>query len=409
MSSTIGDADRAAEHLSSQVQTLILRCTATSPDRISQRKQRRFLKYEQALSQCGADIHALERFVNAQVVAFRKILKKYRKWTGSAALGIRFKDVVLSHSKSFTKRDFSQLQTQYEELQATLRAASPVDLQDVQPSSEINSPRRHSEQLSPVTVVNVSTEQGPGHATGGYWNEYDHGSDAGELDQGEGYVIYINPDDKSGFFGMAALVSATTSSMAKMRSWFKARRPAGDSRRDALLPTHSSSYGTVPQSSYFTSPPGGALTDTEAEDESDAVSPVDRRGSYGYASSEEFPVGYEAHYASLPSIDDQRMKRYREKVLFWGTVGCYTASIVLLGVAAVLISTGRHRLRVEVDAGVTLGVVASLGCACAALGMNFAREDTMSWINRLTVWLTFALVCVLNGMLLVLVMGNTGI
>lgn len=40
--------------------------------------QRRFAKYERELVRCGGDIQALSRFTNAQVVAFRKILKKYK-------------------------------------------------------------------------------------------------------------------------------------------------------------------------------------------------------------------------------------------------------------------------------------------------------------------------------------------
>ena len=42
--------------------------------------QRRFAKYERELLRCGGDIQALERFVKAQTVAFRKITKKYKVW-----------------------------------------------------------------------------------------------------------------------------------------------------------------------------------------------------------------------------------------------------------------------------------------------------------------------------------------
>ncbi|KAJ6436152.1 ATP-dependent DNA helicase pfh1 [Purpureocillium lavendulum] len=48
------------------------------------------------------DIQALSRFANAQIVAFRKILKKYRKWTGSTTLTSRFNDIVLGSPKSFS-------------------------------------------------------------------------------------------------------------------------------------------------------------------------------------------------------------------------------------------------------------------------------------------------------------------
>lgn len=42
------------------------------------RHHRRFTKYERELVRCGSDIQSLERFVKAQTVAFRKIIKKYK-------------------------------------------------------------------------------------------------------------------------------------------------------------------------------------------------------------------------------------------------------------------------------------------------------------------------------------------
>ena len=42
------------------------------------KRQRKFAKPNRELARCGLEIQALERFVNAQVVAFSKILKKYK-------------------------------------------------------------------------------------------------------------------------------------------------------------------------------------------------------------------------------------------------------------------------------------------------------------------------------------------
>lgn len=100
------------------------------------------------------------------------------------------------------------------------------------------------------------------------------------------------------------------------------------------------------------------------------------------------------------------MARYRERVLLRGSAGCLVASFFLLGVAGTLMATGRRRLRVEVDAGVTVGVMASL-CACAGLGMTLYRRDALPLTHRLAVWGAFAASCLLNGMLLVLVVGST--
>ncbi|KAK3995775.1 hypothetical protein QBC44DRAFT_319379 [Cladorrhinum sp. PSN332] len=427
------EISRRLQYLSHQVHRFIVRCAASGREGTSLKRQRRFAKYEQDLLRCGDDIRNLQRFVNAQIVAFRKILKKYRKWTGSSSLGSRFRDNVLSHPKSFTRRDFSQLQSQYDDLMETFRAASPVDLGGpVSPPAE----SRHSrDQLSPTdTVVAPEPRQQP--VT--YWNEYDHGSEAGDNDRDADneYAIYIDPNEDHSFPGMKTLGALFANPVKKIGAWMSIRsrdspETLESSERGHLLPppvtTNSSSltsYGSVSSArpyssdphSYFTIPPGAhdrtspfssslANTDTDVEDES--VRPS-RRGSHtGYASSlEEFPSGYRSHYAALPSINDQRITRYRDTTLFRGTWGCYAVACVLMGICAVLISTGRHKKRLEVDAGVTLGIMTSLGLACAAICMTGSRVERVSWLGRLATWGMFVGVCAVNGVLLVLVVGN---
>lgn len=68
---------RAAEHVSDQVQKLVVKC-AEDGGQVSLKRHRRFAKYERDLLRCGEDILALARFINAQIVAFRKITKKYK-------------------------------------------------------------------------------------------------------------------------------------------------------------------------------------------------------------------------------------------------------------------------------------------------------------------------------------------
>jgi hypothetical protein len=75
----------------------------------------------------------------------------------------------------------------------------------------------------------------------------------------------------------------------------------------------------------------------------------------------------------------------------------------------VLIAAGRQKMRLEVDAGVTVGIMTSLGLACAALCMMGSRWEKVGWLGQMAVWAAFAVVCVVDGGLLVLVMGNVGI
>ena len=100
------------------------------------------------------------------------------------------------------------------------------------------------------------------------------------------------------------------------------------------------------------------------------------------------------------------MMRSRENMLSWGTWTAFTMCYLLMGIATVLIFTGRHKMRLEVDAGVTLGIMASLGSACAALGMAFSRQDRLGWARMTAVWIAFGIACVANGVLLVAIVEN---
>lgn len=54
-------------------------------------------------------------------MAFQKLLKKYKKWTGSSRLGERFQKEVLDRPASFSKRDFAPLLTQWTDVLADVR------------------------------------------------------------------------------------------------------------------------------------------------------------------------------------------------------------------------------------------------------------------------------------------------
>jgi len=409
VSSKADEIARRLQYLSSQMHRMLIRRAASRREGMSLKRQQSFAKHENDLLQCGDDIQSLQRFVGAQVVAFRKILKKYRKWTGSSTLGSRFRDAVLSHPKSFTRRDFSQLQAEHDNLLANLRTALPASDPVGSPSPEIMSsaPSIHaSELVSPSETTAVPGMLRPQHT--GYWNEYDHGSNAGDAEDNRdsGYAIYIHHGEDAGFPGMATLAAIFKSPMDRVNRWMSSGQRNEDEEQAGLLPPPAmvDGYGSV-NSAYFTSHPG-INSDTEAEDDGPAIL-YGRRPSFGYASSEEFPVGYKTYRAALPSVHEQHLARYRERVLAWGTWACFAASFLLMGIAAVLMQTGRHKMRLEVDAGVTLGIMASLGTACAGLGMTFSRQDHIGWVSVVVVWILFMTACVLNGVLLVMVVGNS--
>ena len=61
----------------------------------------------------GDEIKSLARFTSTQRTAFRKLLKKYKKWTGSTQVDERFHRDALNDSKSFTKLDLGPLLDEY--------------------------------------------------------------------------------------------------------------------------------------------------------------------------------------------------------------------------------------------------------------------------------------------------------
>ncbi|KAH7630354.1 SPX domain-containing protein [Sordaria sp. MPI-SDFR-AT-0083] len=426
VSSKADEIARRIQHLSNQIHALIVRCASSTKARTSPKRERRFAKYEEELLECGDEVHALQRFVSAQTVAFRKILKKYRKWTGSATLGARFREAILANPKSFTKRDFSPLQSQHDDLLQTIRAASPRDSSrsgssspPTQPATPTRPARAGEQRLLPSVTI-VPEEDVPT----GYWNEYDHGSEAGD-DRCDEYAIYVNPDEDMSFPGISSVMNWISSPMKKMMG--RSQEPTPDTRANESAenqPLLGSSrnqstdrYGaTLAPPSYFTYPPGVAYSDTDIDEDnvSDRFtnSPphsfrrgrgrAERRGSYGYASSEEFP---ESGYRSL---EQRRIARHRDEMLFWGTWGCYLVAFVLMGIATMLIMTGRHKMRLEVDAGVTVGIVTSLGTAVAALCLWNSRHESQapSMVGEIAVWVTFVVACVGNAILLVLMVGK---
>ncbi|KAI5926899.1 hypothetical protein F4810DRAFT_416292 [Camillea tinctor] len=438
VSSKADEIARRLRHLSGLLHQLMLRCTNAGG--VSVKRQRRFAKYQWQIDECGRDIQALVRFVNAQIIAFRKILKKYKKWTGSTTLSSRFKEDILGSPKSFTKRDFHPLQLQYQDLVATLDAASPLgtstpdsihpehhrDGSSTPPSQPENGSRRPSSTPTAVADPPMVAETTP-HIT--YWNEYDNGSEAGDYgyDGDGGYAIYIDPDASPDFPGLVYIKTMFTVPVDKVRHWLKkspytqlSRSPSSSSHPPSSPETQSLLGGTATLSpaDYFSisrqPPPPHAATDHSATEDDDA-----------YASSDGIPDRQRArrnhhqYYYYDGEALDSKMAQYRDAVLARSVVLAFAAAFVLLLVSGMLMATGRHRLRLEVDAGVTVGCVASLFCACMGLGAMLYRSSSSNhrrlaraphgYMYALAVWAAFVAVCALNGMLLVLIVESTGL
>ena len=292
-------------------------------------------------------------------------------------MGSRFTDEVLSSPKSFTKRDFSSLYHQYDVLISLLReSATPFQSGRNTPSVRSRPDPQSSTSRGP---------RSPQIPQQKYWNEYDDGSEAG--DANEPYTIYINPDTESSFLGAKTIVyvisqlgSKAKIPLEKIRGWLGQHDSGGERR-----PLFSDR-----QDMYFSPPPDETGTDVDDD-----------------ASLSDFPSGYEPYYATFPSVSDQKLAKNRERLLFRGTIASFMAAFLLLFIAALLAVTGRHRLRVEVDAGVIVGIVASLLFATLGFTAMLCRRTPLGILHVTCVSASFLTICILSGFLLVLVMGNT--
>lgn len=224
-----------------------------------------------------------------------------------------------------------------------------------------------------------------------YWNEYEHGSEAGDND--DGYALYIDPNANTDFPGLVYIKTMFAAPVDKVRHWLKARTPQ-TAETQSLLGGHS-------PADYFSAHNNPAATDNDAtEDE--------------YASSLNSSIGRrnKLRYAALPATEENheyQIVMYRDKILTRSVVLAFVVAFILLAISGVLVATGRHKLRLEVDAGVAIGSVTSLFSACMGLGAMLYRHYPVSVIYKLAVWAAFIAVCSLNGMLLVIVMGSNGL
>lgn len=366
-----GEVHRRLRKYRKDVERLVQRCAYDNEQgkRISRKRQERFAKLDLEIERCGEDVRSLQRFTIAQRMAFHKLLKKYKKWTGSRFLGEKFNDEVLGSPKSFVRRDFQPLEAEYHNLLATLSSSTPPHSDSTTPNLQ---PQRPSRQPSAQVVIQLPPPQEH------YWNEYDDGSEGGD---NEPYTIYVDPDAESfpGAKTIAYIFSQTKKPMESISAWLSPN--SSPTERRPLLT--GDSYSSERQS----------IIDTDVDDET-------------YASSSDFPAGYATHYATFPSVNEQKYSRYREYMLFYVMLGCFGASLLLLLVAGILVITGKNKLRVEVDAGVFVGVISSLFFAAMGVCTLLYRKDNLGWLYRTCVGFTCVTIMFLNFLLLSLVINN---
>jgi SPX domain protein involved in polyphosphate accumulation len=142
------------DHSHQQLRALASR-RAPEGHRINLSRTQKYSKLENDVVKAGEEIRSLARFTAAQRTGFRKLLKKYKKWTGSTRVEERFREEILSNPKSFTKLDLGPMLDEYSKLRPAIRAMYDGSVRwaaSPSPSSPID-------ELSPTSSPSSSTIQ----------------------------------------------------------------------------------------------------------------------------------------------------------------------------------------------------------------------------------------------------------
>lgn len=156
-----GEIDRRVAHLEKQVKIAEHAVAENQLDRpiLQARKYQRMVKDAEEISD---EIQNLARFAAVQKTAFRKLLKKYRKWTGSTNLQTRVDVEVFSSEKLRT--DYSDYQRHITELSTILTeelAGPMLTGRSRNSSTERNRLSTQSLKKSIIGQINEAALRGP--------------------------------------------------------------------------------------------------------------------------------------------------------------------------------------------------------------------------------------------------------
>lgn len=117
------------DHSRKQLKQLSVRTASVADKRIPVSRLERYGRLENDVLKAGDEIRSLARFTSTQRTAFRKLLKKYKKWTGSSQLEDRLREDVLDDPKSFTKLDLGPLLDDYSSTLQQIRTLYETKIQ----------------------------------------------------------------------------------------------------------------------------------------------------------------------------------------------------------------------------------------------------------------------------------------
>ncbi|KAI9796539.1 MAG: hypothetical protein M1833_006103 [Piccolia ochrophora] len=204
-----------------------------------------------------------------------------------------------------------------------------------------------------------------------YWNEYDNDS---EEDEADPYILLIDPHHSLRFPGQGFVSKVTDFAINKVHGFlsqlpFFSKLEGDTGERRPLIPETTST--------------GIARDDAHLDDSS----------SYD-------EVVFNRQYSTYASPKHLRADADRERLIFRSCIGCFTAAMLLLTLATLLAVDARRKLRFSVNAGVVMGVIASLSFAVAGIGLILTRKERLGWTHRSVFFMLFCLICIASGFLL---------
>lgn len=120
--SKAGEIKRRLEHAKRQLHQLSSRKITTADRRIPIARLERYSRLENDVVRIGDEVRSLARFNATNRTAFRKLLKKARKWTRSEKLCADFQLDVLENYQSLLQLDFGALLDDYSHTLASIRS-----------------------------------------------------------------------------------------------------------------------------------------------------------------------------------------------------------------------------------------------------------------------------------------------
>lgn len=260
---------------------------------------------------------------------------------------------------------------------ATSAADSPDMSQVEQSSPEDIKPgdHFHRKESKGKKRARVVAPKSPPRPSQRYWNEFDDGDSDTNVE--EAYAIYIDPNEPS-FPGadtvakaFGAMYDSFSRGKTRILSWFPMRPQANGSASGERTPLL---FGNSRQNSF--------------EDDLE---------SSGSDSDEYLTKSQKQQELYRPHQRLTRRQRAHEATLLQFYSGLLTVSYIMLIMSAILLSSGRKKKVLEVDAGVVTGVIAAEACACVSVMLMCMRRQRLSILHYGLVTVNVCIIVVLGA------------